>query len=647
MNKKESHITQSIPSPSGRAKEELQSKKRLFLKVCGMKYLDNVKQVAALQPDYLGFIFYKKSARNFDASQIPKISSSIKKTGVFVDASLDFVLEKISKYNLHAVQLHGKESPQYCKQLQNKNIEIIKVFSIKNAFDFSVLKPYEDVCEFFLFDTKGKHPGGNGYTFDWNVLNNYPSTKPFFLSGGLGLYEVENINEFVNSKASKYCYALDVNSKFEIEPGLKNIDDLKVFKKIPALLNQVQYRSQEMTKNKKELVMNYNVNEKGYYGEFGGAFIPEMLYPNVEELRQNYLKIMAEPDFKKEFNQLLKDYVGRPSPLYFAKRLSEKYNTKIYLKREDLNHTGAHKINNTIGQILMAQRLGKTRIIAETGAGQHGVATATVCALMGLECIVYMGEIDIARQAPNVARMKMLGAKVVPALSGSRTLKDATNEAIRDWINNPVDTHYIIGSAIGPHPYPDMVTRFQSVISEEMKWQLKEQTGHENPNYIVACIGGGSNAAGTYYHYLHNPDVGIIAVEAAGLGIDSGESAATSVLGKEGIIHGCKTLLMQTKDGQITEPYSISAGLDYPGVGPMHAHLSKTERAEFMSITDSDAMDAGLELSKLEGIIPAIETSHALAIFKQRRFKPDDVVVVSLSGRGDKDLENYIDYFKI
>ncbi|WP_317197666.1 tryptophan synthase subunit beta [Neotamlana laminarinivorans] len=391
----------------------------------------------------------------------------------------------------------------------------------------------------------------------------------------------------------------------------------------------------------------YNVDEKGYYGEFGGAYIPEMLYPNVEELRQKYLEVMSEPSFKEEFNQLLKDYVGRPSPLYFAKRLSEKYNTKIYLKREDLNHTGAHKINNTIGQILMAKRLGKHRIIAETGAGQHGVATATVCALMGLECIVYMGEIDIARQAPNVARMKMLGATVVPAKSGSRTLKDATNEAIRDWINNPIDTHYIIGSAIGPHPYPDMVTRFQAVISEEIKWQLLEHENKENPDYVVACIGGGSNAAGTYYHYLHDEDVKIIAVEAAGLGVDSGESAATSVLGKEGIIHGCKTLLMQTNDGQITEPYSISAGLDYPGVGPMHAHLAKTGRAEFMSITDDQAMNAGLELCKLEGIIPAIESSHALAIFEQKTFKPDDIVVVSLSGRGDKDLNNYIEYFKI
>ncbi|NJB70679.1 tryptophan synthase beta chain [Saonia flava] len=393
--------------------------------------------------------------------------------------------------------------------------------------------------------------------------------------------------------------------------------------------------------------MSYNVNEKGYYGEFGGAFIPEMLYPNVETLRQQYLTIMEEPSFKEEFDQLLKDYVGRPSPLYFANRLSKKYNTKIYIKREDLNHTGAHKVNNTIGQILMAKRLGKKRIIAETGAGQHGVATATVCALMGMDCIVYMGEIDIARQAPNVARMKMLGAKVRPALSGSKTLKDATNEAIRDWINNPVDTHYIIGSAIGPHPYPDMVTRFQSVISEEIKWQLKEKEGKENPDYVIACLGGGSNAAGAFYHYLHEENVGLIAVEAAGKGINTGESAATSVLGKEGIIHGCKTLLMQTPDGQITEPYSISAGLDYPGVGPMHAHLYKSGRGEFISITDDEAMAAGLELTKLEGIIPAIESSHAFAVFEQRKFNPDDIVVINLSGRGDKDLQNYIDYFKL
>jgi len=393
--------------------------------------------------------------------------------------------------------------------------------------------------------------------------------------------------------------------------------------------------------------MSYNVNEKGYYGDFGGAFIPEMLYPNVEELRQNYLKITAEPSFQAEFDDLLKEYVGRPTPLYFAKRLSEQYNTKIYLKREDLCHTGAHKINNTIGQIILAKRLGKTRIIAETGAGQHGVATATVCALMGLECIVYMGEVDIKRQAPNVARMKMLGAEVRPAKSGSKTLKDATNEAIRDWINNPVDTYYIIGSVVGPHPYPDMVARFQSVISKEIKEQLLEKEGRENPDYLIACVGGGSNAAGTYYHFLDNEDVTIIAVEAAGLGVDSGESAATSALGKVGVIHGSKTLLMQTTDGQITEPYSISAGLDYPGVGPMHANLFVTGRAQFISITDAQAMDWGIKLSQMEGLIPAIESAHAFAVLDEMKFKPEDIVVINLSGRGDKDLNTYIDYFKL
>jgi tryptophan synthase beta chain len=393
--------------------------------------------------------------------------------------------------------------------------------------------------------------------------------------------------------------------------------------------------------------MSYNVNEKGYYGEFGGAYIPEMLYPNVEELRQNYLKISAEPEFQQEFDYLLKEYVGRPTPLYYAARLSEKYNTKVYLKREDLCHTGAHKVNNTIGQILLAKRLGKTRIIAETGAGQHGVATATVCALMGLECIVYMGEVDIKRQAPNVARMKMLGAEVRPALSGSRTLKDATNEAIRDWINNPVDTYYIIGSVVGPHPYPDMVARFQSVISKEIKEQLLEKEGQENPDYVIACVGGGSNAAGAFYHFLDQKDVHIIAVEAAGLGVDSGESAATSALGKVGVIHGSKTLLMQSVDGQITEPYSISAGLDYPGVGPMHANLFATGRAEFISVTDDEAMQWGLQLSQLEGLIPAIETAHAFAVLDVKKFKPNDIVVINLSGRGDKDLNTYIEYFNL
>ena len=393
--------------------------------------------------------------------------------------------------------------------------------------------------------------------------------------------------------------------------------------------------------------MNYNVDERGYYGDFGGAFIPEMLYPNISELKKNYIKISSDPSFKKEFDSLLKEYVGRPTPLYYAKRLSKRYNCRIYLKREDLCHTGAHKVNNTIGQILLAKRLGKSRIIAETGAGQHGVATATVCALMGIKCVVYMGQLDIKRQAPNVARMKMLGAEVRSAESGSKTLKDATNEAIRDWINNPEDTHYIIGSVVGPHPYPDMVARFQSIISEETKWQLNKYEKRDYPDYLIACVGGGSNAAGLYYHYLNDERVKIIAVEAAGKGIDSGESAATSALGKEGIIHGSKTLLMQTSDGQITEPYSISAGLDYPGVGPMHAHLFRSRRAEFISISDQEAMDWGLTLSQLEGIIPAIETAHAFAILDLKKFKPSDVIVFNCSGRGDKDLSTYIDYFKL
>ena len=393
--------------------------------------------------------------------------------------------------------------------------------------------------------------------------------------------------------------------------------------------------------------MKYQVDEKGFYGDFGGAYIPEMLYPNVEELRQNYIQISESDSFQKEFQSLLTEYVGRPTPLYFAERLSEKYNTKIYLKREDLCHTGAHKVNNTIGQILMAKRLGKNRIIAETGAGQHGVATATVCALMGIECVIYMGSLDIQRQAPNVARMKMLGAEVKAAQSGSKTLKDATNEAIRDWINNPVDTHYIIGSVVGPHPYPDMVARFQSVISSETQAQLLEKENREYPDHIIACVGGGSNAAGLYYHFLDNLRVNIIAVEAAGKGIDSGASAATSALGKEGIIHGSKTLLMQTLDGQITEPYSISAGLDYPGVGPMHAHLFRSKRAEFISIPDQEAMDWGLTLSQMEGIIPAIETAHAFAVLDVRKFYPDEVIVFNCSGRGDKDLDTYIDHFKL
>ena len=391
--------------------------------------------------------------------------------------------------------------------------------------------------------------------------------------------------------------------------------------------------------------MNYQVNEKGYYGEFGGAYIPEMMVPNIEELRLNYLEIINSYDFRQEFIGLLKNYVGRPSPLYYAKRLSEKYQSHIYLKREDLNHTGSHKINNTIGQILVAKKLGKHRIIAETGAGQHGLATATVCALMGLKCIVYMGAVDVERQAPNVKKMKMLGAEVISALSGNQTLKDATNEAMRDWINNPVDTHYIIGSVVGPHPYPDMVARFQAVISEEIRWQLEEQTGKENPDRVIACVGGGSNAAGAFYHFLDQENVELIGVEAAGLGVDTPETAATLTLGSPGVLHSSRSILMQTEDGQITEPYSISAGLDYPGIGPMHANLFKTKRAKYLWATDAEVLVAALELTQLEGIIPALESAHALAALKKIQMKPEEVTVVNISGRGDKDMETYLKHF--
>lgn len=593
-----------------------------------------------LCPDYLGFIFYEKSHRNV-SEEIPNLHNTIKKVGVFVNATQGVIFDKVKTYGLDAVQLHGDETVAFCVELKTKNpqIEIIKSFCIGHSFDFSSLNLYEKVVDFFLFDTKGDLPGGNGVVFDWELLENYQLEKPFFLSGGIGINDFAKIEEL--RAKNPFLYAVDVNSRFEVDYGLK--DKEKVRKIV-----------EKMKKNSKLTPIGgcpkdspYQVSDKGYYGEYGGAFVPEMLYPNVKELQGKYLKIMASATFQEQFYQLLKDYVGRPSPLYFAQRLSAQFGAKIYLKREDLNHTGAHKINNTIGQVLIAKHLNKKRIIAETGAGQHGVATATVCALMGLECVVYMGEIDIKRQAPNVARMKMLGAEVRPALSGSKTLKDATNEAIRDWINNPEDTHYIIGSVVGPHPYPDMVARFQGIISEEIRKQLLEKEGNENPKYLIACVGGGSNAAGTFLHYLDEEKVKLIAVEAAGKGINSGESAATSVLGKDGIIHGSQTLLMQTADGQITEPYSISAGLDYPGVGPLHSHLLKSKRADFISATDDEAMNAGLNLCKQEGIIPAIESAHALVALEKLKLEENDIVVVCLSGRGDKDLETYIDYFNL
>jgi phosphoribosylanthranilate isomerase len=603
------------------------------LKVCGMKFTENILQVAELQPDYLGFIFYDKSKRNFEGI-IPKLPKNIKKTGVFVNEYLEIVVSLVEEYELEAIQLHGEESVSYIKELKNyvPKIEIIKVFSIKDSFDFEILKPYLEDVNYFLFDTKGDEKGGNGIHFNWRVLEKYPYQKPFFLSGGIGLDDEKKIQEILTSNLP--IYALDVNSKFETVPGIKKIEELKKFKN-----NLTSFLKKQHMKSK------FHPDKNGYFGQFGGAFIPELLYPNVKELEDNYIQIIESDEFQKEYKSLLKDFVGRPTPLYLAKRLSQKYGATIYLKREDLNHTGAHKINNTVGQILIAQKLGKTKIIAETGAGQHGVATATVCALMGLECTVFMGEKDIVRQAPNVARMRMLGAKVVPATSGSKTLKDATNEAIRYWIQHP-ETFYLIGSVVGPHPHPDMVARLQAIISEEMKWQLKEKTGKENPDTIIACVGGGSNAAGAFYHYMDDEDVELIAVEAAGLGVYSGESAATSQLGQVGIIHGSKTILMQDEYGQIVEPYSISAGLDYPGVGPLHAYLFESGRATFMNATDQEALDAAYELTKIEGIIPALETAHALAVLPKMTLRKDQVIVINLSGRGDKDLEIFIKHLK-
>lgn len=391
---------------------------------------------------------------------------------------------------------------------------------------------------------------------------------------------------------------------------------------------------------------NYHVDSKGYYGCFGGAYVPEILRRAVETLQENYLPIMQSESFRREYDRLLRDYVGRPSPLYLAKRLSERYGCRIYLKREDLNHTGAHKINNTIGQILIARRMGKRRIIAETGAGQHGVATATVCALMDMECVVYMGRTDVERQRVNVERMRMLGADVRAVTSGNMTLKDATNEAIRDWCTHPEDTYYIIGSTVGPHPYPDMVARLQSVISREIRAQLLDHEGRTSPDYLIACVGGGSNAAGTIYHYLDDPDVHIVLAEAAGEGVDTPRSAATIHLGHKGIIHGAHTLLMQDEDGQILEPYSISAGLDYPGIGPLHAHLAATHRADVMAITDDEALRAAFELTRLEGIIPALESAHALGALAKIPFRPTDVAVLTVSGRGDKDMDTYLKYMQ-
>ena len=591
------------------------------VKVCGMSDPQNIDDLSKLKIDYVGFIFYSKSKRFFNSDIRISTPKNIKRVGVFVNEELDTVVNKARKHDLNYIQLHGGENLQYCEELKTKtNLKIIKVFSVDEKFDFKQTEKFEKLSDLFLFDTKTEQYGGSGRKFNWNILSKYQGKTKFFLSGGISEGDIEDIQNIKHSS----LYGVDVNSGFEIDYGLKNIPMIKSF------INQIEEQ--------------FFVNEKGYYGKFGGAYVPEMLRPNLDELNSKYLEVLNSESFKTKYLKLLKDYVGRPSPLYFAENLSKRYNTQIYLKREDLNHTGSHKINNTVGQILLAKELGKTRIIAETGAGQHGVATATVCALMNIKCIVYMGEVDIKRQAPNVARMKMLGAKVVPAKSGSCTLKDATNEAIRDWINNPIDTFYIIGSVVGPHPYPDLVSRLQSVISEEIKKQVNELEKRAKPDYVVACVGGGSNSMGSFYHFVHDRDTKLIAAEAAGKGIYTGKTAASTSIGSEGIIHGSRTMLIQTNDGQIVEPYSISAGLDYPGIGPALSNLWEKKRIEVIPVTDDESMDAAMELTKLEGIIPAIESAHALAVLKRYQFKASDKIVFTVSGRGDKDMETYMEW---
>jgi len=592
----------------------------MIIKVCGLTDNETGKQVADLQDiDYLGFIFYEGSKRFTDSTVT---ASGKKKTGVFVNASLEYIYTQIEKHTLDAVQLHGNESPEFVSQLP-KNIKIIKAFGIATEADLEATKDYDGLVDYFLFDTKSDSYGGTGTAFNWQILQNYAGTTPFLLSGGIGPDSVDALKQFSYPRLAGY----DLNSRFETAPKEKNPELIAKF--IKLLNMKTSY---------------LDTDDLGFYGEFGGAYVPELLRPNVEALDAAFNSYCFTEEFETDYKQLLKDFVGRPTPLYLANRLSQKYGATIYLKREDLCHTGAHKVNNTVGQILLAKHMGKKDIIAETGAGQHGVATATVCALMGLNCIVYMGEKDIERQAPNVQRMKMLGAEVRPATSGSKTLKDATNEAIRHWINYP-DSYYLIGSVVGPHPYPKIVAYFQSVISKETEVQLTEKTGKSYPNKVIACVGGGSNAAGAFYQYYDNTEVELLAVEAAGFGVDSGKSAATSILGTPGVLHGSLTLLMQDEDGQVTEPHSISAGLDYPGIGPLHAHTIATGRALSVAITDDEALDAALELSQLEGIIPALESAHALSALGKIQLNKDDVVVVNLSGRGDKDMNTYLEKF--
>lgn len=586
------------------------------IKVCGLTDRANLCAMAECHPDFVGFIFAPSPRRADERLLDVRLPGDVRRVGVFVDPSLDDI--KTFCGRLDAIQLHGTESPEFCASVRQLGFLLLKAFAIESELPLPDMERYRDVIDYALLDCAGPLRGGNGRRFAWNLLNAYDSDIPFLLSGGIALNDALPLRRLKCDQ----LIGFDINSRFESAPGIKN----------SAEVGQFIYRIRQTNPA--------DVDSKGYYGDFGGAFIPEMLYPNVTELADRYREIIRESSFQKEFRELLRTYVGRPTPLYYARRLSEKYGASIYLKREDLCHTGAHKINNTIGQALLARRLEKTRIIAETGAGQHGVATATVCALLGLHCTVFMGARDIERQRPNVDRMRFLGADVQSVTSGSQTLKDATNEALREWIRRPLHTYYLIGSVVGPHPYPDMVTQFQSVISEEIREQLLRETGRANPDSLIACVGGGSNAAGAFYHFLDD-EVELIGAEAAGEGLTSGRSAATISLGRPGILHGSRTLVIQDEDGQILEAHSISAGLDYPGVGPLHACLHQAGRIRFVAVTDSEALAAGRQLARLEGIIPALESAHALAVLDSRESLRGRTVVINLSGRGDKDMAKY------
>ncbi len=604
-----------------------------LIKICGLKDPDNIRSLIGLGANMLGFIFHPSSPRDVShlARSLPlsEVPAHIQKVAVVVDKTLEECKEIVTGFGFDALQLHGQESPEFCRAMRAYCL-VIKAFHVGAVLP-DYLDKYEGSCDYFLFDTAGKTAGGSGKSFDHKLLHAYKGLTPYLVAGGIGPDEVKRLL----SAPLPGMAGLDLNSCFEVSPGLKDV--FKLSKIFPLISQNIQG----------EGVNRFpSPDSNGYYGEFGGAFIPELLQANVDELLASYLKYSSTDGFKDELNHLLADYVGRPTPLYHASNLSAIYGARIYLKREDLCHTGAHKLNNVVGQALLAKKMGKKHVVAETGAGQHGVATATVCAKLSIPCTIFMGVKDTRRQQINVLRMKMLGAEVVPVSSGSQTLKDATNEAIRYWINHPTETYYLIGSSIGPHPYPDMVARFQSVISREMQSQLLEKEGRPEPDYVLACVGGGSNAAGAFYHFVDNGITRLVGAEAAGKGLTSGLTAATLSVGSAGVLHGTRTILMQTPDGQVMEAHSISAGLDYPGIGPMHAWLYQTGRARFMPVTDEQAMTAARELTLEEGIIPAIESAHALALLGMLPLSEDDVVVVNLSGRGDKDMETYGHYFQ-